>query len=77
MSSQPDFISIEIMDTFPQDHPYLFTDPNSSEEAKKMQEQLKHIIENKPIEDPEHPNSTLKWINAFIFVYNSAEPETF
>ena len=57
VSSQPDFISIEIMDTFPQDHPYLFTDPNSNEEAKKMQEQLKHIIENKPIKDDENPNS--------------------
>ena len=37
---------------------------------------LKRIIENKPDEDPENP-SNVKWINAFIFVYNSAEPETF
>ena len=45
VSSQPDFISIEILDTFPQDHPYLFTDPNSNEEASKMQNELKNIID--------------------------------
>ena len=40
-----------------------------------MQEALKKIIENRPT-DPDNPSS-VKWINAFIFVYNSAEPETF
>ena len=40
---------------------------------------LKKIIENKPEGryDPENPNSNVKWINAFIFVYNSADPDTF
>ena len=47
VNSQPDYVQIEIWDCFPQDHPYLFTDP-TNEDADAMQKDLKFIIENKP-----------------------------
>ena len=45
-----------------------------NEEAKVMQEDLQKVIENKP--EDEKPGSP-KWINAFIFVYNSADKNSF
>ena len=34
VNNPADFVKIEILDCFPQDHPYLFTDPNESDEVK-------------------------------------------
>lgn len=73
-TSPPDHVMIELLDCFPQDHPLLFSDPVDNEEAKKMQEDLQKVIENKPEDDK--PGSP-KWINAFIFVYNSADKGSF
>jgi len=73
-ATKPDFVMIELLDCFPQDHPLLFKDPVTNEEAKQMQEDLQKVIENKPEDDK--PGSK-KWIDAFIFVYNSADKNSF
>lgn len=65
IGSQPDLVQIEILDCFPQDHPLLFTDSNSSDEALNMQAALKKIIENSPEDDSENSeqaNSGQKYI---------------
>lgn len=50
MGAKPDFVMIELLDCFPQDHPYLFDDPQNTEtdDIRVMQDDLKKLIENKP-----------------------------
>ena len=66
--AKPDFVMIELLDCFPQDHPLLFSDSVDNDEAKKMREDLQKIVENKP----EDEQSDKKWIDAFIFVYDAS-----
>ena len=77
VGSAPDFVQIEILDCFPQDHPLLFTDASINEEAKIMQDQLKYIIENNPNREDDSPLKGQKPIQAYIFVYDSSKVESF
>lgn len=74
LGAKPDFVMIELLDCFPQDHPYLFDDPQSAEtdDIRVMQDDLKKLIENKPLDEGKK-----KWIDAYMFVYNSADKHSF
>ena len=76
VASAPDFVQIEILDCFPQDHPLLFTDANSDLEARTMQDNLKRIIENFEGADGDKGKKQ-QWINAFIFVYDAHDVTSF
>ena len=76
VGSEPDYVQIEILDCFPQDHPLLFTDASNNDEAKDMQEKLKWLIENKPLDNPA-PGENEKPIQAYIFVYDASDVTSF
>ena len=51
----------------------MFSTSADDEEAKQMREDLQKIVENKP----EDGSDDKKWIDAFIFVYDSSDQASF
>ena len=68
------YVKLEILDCFPQDHQMLFTDSSTDPQAKEAQDTLQAIIKN---EESSNPDKNGKWINAFIFVYNASDRASF
>jgi GTPase SAR1 family protein len=66
-SIESDFKSIEIVDTFPHDHPLLYTD--EGEKAYQMQSVLNKIVQNLYYEGQQ--------FHAFIFVYDASDRQSF
>ncbi len=71
---EDEYYQIEIIDTFPHDHPFLSVktkeeqDQTKITKEKKLQNELKQIIEN---------NFEKQKFHAYIFVYDASDRESF
>jgi len=63
-----EYVLVNIIDSFPHDHPLLEKDPGVYEDAEEMRRKLDHIVKN---------DFTENEIDGYMFVYDSSNRNTY